>query len=58
MTDLAIDGKDVMRVLSIPPSRQVGRVLERLLEKVLDDATLNTRERLEALAPEVCQGKH
>ncbi len=53
VTDLAIDGKDVMRVLGIPPSRQVGRVLERLLEKVLDDATLNTRERLEALAPEV-----
>jgi len=31
----------------------VGRVLERLLEKVLDDAALNTRERLAALAPEV-----
>jgi tRNA nucleotidyltransferase (CCA-adding enzyme) len=53
VTDLAIDGKDVMRVLGIPPSRQVGRVLERVLERVLDDASLNTREALEALLPEI-----
>jgi tRNA nucleotidyltransferase (CCA-adding enzyme) len=53
VTDLLIDGKDVMRVLGIPPSRQVGRVLERLLERVLDDASLNTRESLEALLPEI-----
>ena len=50
--DLAIDGRDVMRVLGIPPSRQIGVVLEALLERVLDDPTLNTRPRLEALLPE------
>jgi tRNA nucleotidyltransferase (CCA-adding enzyme) len=55
VTDLAIDGKDVMRVLGIPPGRQVGVVLERLLDLVLDDASLNTRERLEALVPELWQ---
>ncbi len=49
VTDLAIDGKDVMRVLGIPPSRRVGEVLEQLLEKVLDDPKLNRRETLEAL---------
>jgi tRNA nucleotidyltransferase (CCA-adding enzyme) len=53
VTDLAIDGKDVMRILGIPPSRRVGAVLEALLEKVLDDPELNERETLERLAREV-----
>jgi tRNA nucleotidyltransferase (CCA-adding enzyme) len=51
--DLAIGGSDVMRVLGIPPSRRVGQILERLLERVLDDPTLNTREGLEALVREL-----
>ena len=49
VTDLAIDGKDVMRVLGIPPSRRIGEILEQLLEKVLDDPKLNDRETLEAI---------
>jgi tRNA nucleotidyltransferase (CCA-adding enzyme) len=49
VTDLAIDGKDVMRVLGIPPSRRIGEILEQLLEKVLDDPKLNERDTLEAL---------
>jgi tRNA nucleotidyltransferase (CCA-adding enzyme) len=53
VTDLAIDGKDVMRVLGLPPSREVGQILERVLERVLDDASLNEREKLEALLPEI-----
>lgn len=51
VTDLAVDGRDVMRVLGIPPSRKIGEVLEALLEKVLDDPSLNTKEKLEALIP-------
>jgi tRNA nucleotidyltransferase (CCA-adding enzyme) len=47
--DLAIDGKDVMRILAIPPSRRIGEVLEQLLEHVLDDPALNTRETLERM---------
>jgi tRNA nucleotidyltransferase (CCA-adding enzyme) len=53
VTDLAIDGKDVMRVLEIPPGREIRVLLERLLELVLDDPTLNVRETLEALLPQV-----
>ncbi len=53
VTDLAIDGRDVMRILGLPPSREIGVLLERLLERVIDDASLNTREGLEALLPEV-----
>jgi len=52
-SDLAIDGKDVMAALGIPPSRRVGEVLEALLERVLDDPALNTRDGLLALLPEV-----
>jgi putative nucleotidyltransferase with HDIG domain len=47
--DLALDGRDVMRILGIPPSRKVGELMEALLERVLDDPALNTREALEAL---------
>jgi putative nucleotidyltransferase with HDIG domain len=50
--DLAIDGRDVMRLLQIPPGPEVGQVLEYLLERVLDDPKLNTREALEALLAE------
>jgi tRNA nucleotidyltransferase (CCA-adding enzyme) len=53
VTDLAVDGRDVMRVLAIPPSREIGQILERLLERVLDDQTLNNKETLEALIPKV-----
>jgi tRNA nucleotidyltransferase (CCA-adding enzyme) len=55
VTDLAIDGKDVMRVLGIPPSRDIGMILERLLEQVIDDPSLNEREKLEALLPGVLE---
>jgi hypothetical protein len=34
----------------------VGRVLNRLLERVLDDPTLNQKEILERLIPEVAAG--
>jgi tRNA nucleotidyltransferase (CCA-adding enzyme) len=53
VSDLAIDGRDVMQVLAIAPGRRVGEILEQLLERVLDDPALNTREALEALAREV-----
>ncbi|HVU52424.1 MAG TPA: HD domain-containing protein [Polyangia bacterium] len=53
VTDLAIDGEDVMRVLGIPPGREIREILERLLELVLDDPSLNDRDKLLALLPSV-----
>jgi putative nucleotidyltransferase with HDIG domain len=53
VTDLAIGGEDVMRELRTGPGRQVGEVLARLLDRVLDDPDLNTREQLIRLLPEV-----
>ena len=54
--DLAVDGADVMRVMGVGPGPAVGRVLNRLLERVLDDPTLNQKEILERLIPEVAAG--
>jgi len=53
VTDLAINGGDVMRILRIPPSREVGMILERLLERVIDDPSLNEPAKLEALLADV-----
>jgi tRNA nucleotidyltransferase (CCA-adding enzyme) len=47
--ELVVDGKDVMRELAIPPSRRVGEVLEGLLEKVVEDPSLNVRDTLLSL---------
>ena len=53
--DLAIRGPDVIRILARPAGPIVGEVLRRLLERVLDDPSLNTAERLAALVPEVAR---
>lgn len=50
--DLAIDGHDVMRELRIPPSPRVGEALNYLLERVLEDQSLNQRDVLIALLRE------
>jgi tRNA nucleotidyltransferase/poly(A) polymerase len=47
---LAVDGHDLTEALGIEPGPLVGRLLDRLLEAVLDDPTLNRRERLVELA--------
>ena len=44
--DLAVDGDDVMRELGLPAGPEVGRVLTRLLEAVLEDPSINTPESL------------
>jgi putative nucleotidyltransferase with HDIG domain len=48
--DLAIDGNDIMTEFDIPSSREVGRILDALFERVLDEPALNTREKLIELA--------
>lgn len=55
VTDLKVGGGDVMEVLGVPPGPIIGEVLRRLLERVLDDASLNERERLRALIAEVAR---
>lgn len=51
--DLAVTGKDLMAALAVPPGPVIGRVLRGLLERVLEDASLNQRESLLALAQQL-----
>lgn len=46
VTDLKVNGKDIMEVLQIPPSRKVGEVLDTLFQEVLEDSSKNNREYL------------
>ena len=56
-SDLAIDGRDVMQTLGIPPGRVIGDLLTALLEQVIDDPGLNERETLLRLLRELWASK-
>lgn len=47
--DLAVDGYDVMDRLGLPPGPRVGRVLSILLDLVLEDPSINRKEKLLSL---------
>jgi hypothetical protein len=47
VTMLNIDGKRIMEVGNIPAGPKIGHVLNALMEEVLDDPKLNTKEYLE-----------
>lgn len=47
--DLAVNGRDLLEA-GVSPGPAVGEVLERLLERVLDDPTLNRKDTLLTLA--------
>ncbi len=48
--DLVVDGDDVASALGIGPGPRLGRVLDRLTDRVVDDPGLNERDTLLALA--------
>ncbi|MBC8061178.1 MAG: HD domain-containing protein [Clostridiaceae bacterium] len=48
LKDLKLDGRDLMQ-LGITPGKQIGIVLNQLLELVLDDPELNNRKKLEEI---------
>ena len=50
--DLAIGGRELM-ALGVPQGPQLGRVLNQLLDLVLEDAALNTKENLRQKAQEI-----
>jgi putative nucleotidyltransferase with HDIG domain len=49
VTDLAINGHDVMTLTGLQPGPEVGKVLDKLLDMVLADPRLNTKYNLEIL---------
>jgi putative nucleotidyltransferase with HDIG domain len=46
VTDLAINGTDLMTELQLVPGPVIGKLLHALFEQVLDNPELNTKERL------------
>jgi tRNA nucleotidyltransferase (CCA-adding enzyme) len=46
MKDLAISGRTVQELLGIGPSQIVGIILQHLFDRVINDPTLNTPEKL------------
>jgi putative nucleotidyltransferase with HDIG domain len=50
ISDLHVDGNDLMKALGIPPGREIGVVLRFLLEAVLEDPEQNRREELLEIA--------
>ena len=53
--DLAIGGNDIVRLLEGGAGPAVGQILRALLEKVIDDPSLNTRDKLMPLAEELAK---
>ena len=45
LSDLAVNGRD-LAAIGVPPGPKMGAMLKELLETVMDDPSLNDRERL------------
>lgn len=50
--ELALGGRELMQSLALAPGPQIGRLIDYLLESVLDDPSLNSKESLLARARE------
>ena len=53
LKDMNIDGAEIMKILTIPPSRKIGEILNALFEEILDDSSKNTKEYLEKRVKEL-----
>jgi hypothetical protein len=52
---LAANGSDVMERLGLPPGPRIGVILAELLQAVLEDPALNTKEKLLEIAGTLCR---
>jgi len=50
VSSLAVNGRDIMERLGLPPGPRVGVILQELLESVLEDPALNEKEKLLEIA--------
>ncbi|HSJ62630.1 MAG TPA: hypothetical protein VK922_01870 [Gemmatimonadaceae bacterium] len=57
LADLAVDGDDLRRA-GVPPGPELGRMLHRLLDRVLEDPAGNTREALLGVVAELLASGH
>lgn len=51
-SDLALDGGAIMELFALEPGPTIGKILNHLMERVLDNPELNTTEDLTAIARE------
>lgn len=56
VTDLKVDGHDAMKILSIGPGPVVGKILNALLEEVVEDMKKNERKYLLKKIKEIGKG--
>ncbi len=56
--DLCLGGGDLMRQLGLRPGPGIGKLLEALLDMVIDDPSKNRPEPLLQAARELCRGGH
>jgi len=56
ITDLAVTGEDII-ALGVPRGPKVGKTLEYLLDQVLEDPLVNTKDKLIDLAKKYVSGK-
>jgi putative nucleotidyltransferase with HDIG domain len=56
LKDLAVGGRDLMEI-GVKPGKAMGIILKQLLETVLDDPELNTREKLLEIAENIFQSR-
>ncbi len=56
--DLNIDGNDIMQEFGLKPGPIIGRILNELLETVLDNPELNERDKLVAMARKSIEDKN
>lgn len=57
LKDLSIDGAALINELNIKPGKEIGVILNKLLDSVLDDKNLNIKEQLIKLAKEYIEEK-
>lgn len=53
LKDLAVNGKDIMNSLGLKPGKQIGFLLNTLLEEVINDNIINNKEVLLSKATEI-----
>lgn len=58
LSDLAVNGDDLMRELKIPPGKQIGELLSYLFSIVIEQPEKNTPVQLLTVASEWLQSKH
>ncbi len=44
--DLSVDGRDIMKELDLDPGPRIGEILQSLLDSVIENPSLNRREKL------------